>query len=128
MLTILTHKSFTWEYKLKRVKRVLFKQSMYKRGHQAVINSLINGLNQLNIKYILDPVNMHQITEHVHVLSGSETLEKDIELKKKGLSTLVLPKGRFIVLCVGRFSDKQTAQPVLTELKKQYRDCFIRRI
>lgn len=50
------------------------------------------------------------------------------QLKKKGLNTLVLSKGRFIVLCVGRFSDKETAKPVLTELKKQYRDCFIRRM
>ncbi|MFA5410325.1 MAG: SPOR domain-containing protein [Candidatus Omnitrophota bacterium] len=49
-------------------------------------------------------------------------------LKKKGLSTAVVSKGRFIILCVGNFTDEKTARSMLTELKKQYRDCFIRRL
>lgn len=49
-------------------------------------------------------------------------------LKKKGLSTLVLSKGRFIVLYVGKFSDRKTANSVLTQLRKQYRDCILRRL
>lgn len=85
MLTILTHKSFTLEYKLKRLKRKLFRQPLYQRGHQAVKESLINGLNQLNVNYILDPTKISRISEHVHVLSGSETVIKCIELKKKGI-------------------------------------------
>lgn len=50
------------------------------------------------------------------------------KLKKKGLSPLVLPKGSYQVLCVGNFSDRKTAMSLLSELKKQYKDCFIRRL
>lgn len=49
-------------------------------------------------------------------------------LKKKGLLPLVLSKGNYTVLCVGRFSSKETARPLLSELKKQYRDCYLRRL
>jgi len=49
-------------------------------------------------------------------------------LKKKGVSTIVLSKGTYTILCVGRFSDKQKAKIFLVELKKKYRDCFIRRL
>ncbi|MDD5594888.1 MAG: SPOR domain-containing protein [Candidatus Omnitrophica bacterium] len=48
--------------------------------------------------------------------------------KKKGLPTLVFSKGKYTILCVGKFADKETAKPTLSELKKQYRDCFVRRI
>jgi len=48
--------------------------------------------------------------------------------KKKGLPTLVFSKGKYTILCVGKFSGKETAKPTLTELKKQYHDCFVRRI
>jgi hypothetical protein len=49
-------------------------------------------------------------------------------LKKKGLKPLILPKGRYVILCVGSFSDKANARTLLSDLEKQYRDCFIRRI
>ena len=49
-------------------------------------------------------------------------------LKKKGLSPLIVSKGRYAVLCVGSFSDKENAKALLAELEKQYRGCFIRRI
>ena len=50
------------------------------------------------------------------------------KLKKRGLSPLILSKGEYIVLCVGNFSDKKTAYSLLAEFKKQYRDCFVRRL
>lgn len=49
-------------------------------------------------------------------------------LKRKGLLPLVLSKGKYTVLCVGNFADKETARPLLSELKKRYQDCFIRRL
>ncbi|HOW42723.1 MAG TPA: SPOR domain-containing protein [Candidatus Omnitrophota bacterium] len=49
-------------------------------------------------------------------------------LQKRGLSVLAFSKGKYTVLCVGTFSDKQTAQSVLTDLKRKYRDCYIRRL
>lgn len=49
-------------------------------------------------------------------------------LKKKGFSPLVIPKGSFKILCVGYFATPQSAAPMLAELRKKYRDCFIRRL
>ena len=49
-------------------------------------------------------------------------------LKKKGLAPLVLNKGSFTVLCVGSFSNKETAQPLLTEFSKRYKGCYLRRL
>lgn len=55
--------------------------------------------------------------------------QKEAEaLKKKGLSPLVLSKGNYVVLCIGNFSNRQTAQSLLSELKKRYKDCYIRRL
>ncbi|MFZ2357461.1 MAG: SPOR domain-containing protein [Candidatus Omnitrophota bacterium] len=55
--------------------------------------------------------------------------QKEAEIiKKKGLSVSVLSKGAYSILCVGNFKDKQKAKLVLVELKKRYRDCFIRRL
>jgi len=53
--------------------------------------------------------------------------EADI-LKKKGLRPLVLNKGKFIILCVGNFSDKNNANQTLSLLKRKYRDSYIRRL
>lgn len=50
-------------------------------------------------------------------------------LKKEGLPPpVVLSKGGYAVLCVGNFSSKQAAQQLLSELKKRYQDCRIRRL
>jgi len=49
-------------------------------------------------------------------------------LKKNGLSPLIISKGGYTVLCVGNFSNKDTANSLLSELKKQYKDCFVRRL
>jgi len=55
--------------------------------------------------------------------------QKETELlKKRGLSPLVLSKGNYAVLCVGNFSNKQTAQSLLSELRKRYKDCYVRRL
>ena len=49
-------------------------------------------------------------------------------LKSKGLSPLVFSKGSFVIVCVGNFNNKETAQSMLSELKKRYQDCCIRRL
>ncbi|MBM3255567.1 MAG: SPOR domain-containing protein [Candidatus Omnitrophica bacterium] len=49
-------------------------------------------------------------------------------LKSRGHQTLLLAKSGYIVLCVGKFSDKNTARVLLSELKKRYGDCYIRRL
>jgi hypothetical protein len=51
-------------------------------------------------------------------------------LKKKGLLATVVPKGQYVILCLGSFNDKETAKSQLTELTKlgRYKGCFIRRL
>lgn len=61
--------------------------------------------------------------------SARSNAQKEAEaLKKKGLAAIIQPKGKYIALCVGNFPDKETAQSLLPQLKKQYRDCRIRRL
>ena len=49
-------------------------------------------------------------------------------LKKKGLVASILFKGKYLVVCVGNFMKKDEARSLLSELKKRYQDCFIRRL
>ncbi|MCX5710680.1 MAG: SPOR domain-containing protein [Candidatus Omnitrophica bacterium] len=49
-------------------------------------------------------------------------------LRKKGLTTIILSKGSYKVLCVGRFNNKETAQPLLSELSSRYEGCYLRRL
>lgn len=60
--------------------------------------------------------------------SKQDADKEAVLLKKKGLAPLILPKGKFVIICVGNFSNKQTAQSLLLVLKKRYQDCFIRRL
>lgn len=55
--------------------------------------------------------------------------QKEAEvLRKRGLVPVILSKSGYTVLCVGNFPNKEMAKPLLSELKKHYRDCFIRRL
>jgi hypothetical protein len=55
--------------------------------------------------------------------------QKEAEaLKKRGFTPLILSKGKYTVLYVGTFSKKEEAQSALSQLKKRYDDCFIRRL
>lgn len=56
-----------------------------------------------------------------------ELAQKEAQsLKKKGVSAAVIPKGKYFILCAGNFSDRRSAEMLLTRLRKQYRDCRIR--
>jgi hypothetical protein len=49
-------------------------------------------------------------------------------LKKNGLSPLVLSKGSYAVLCVGNFSSREEARSSLSQFKRKYQGCYIRRL
>lgn len=49
-------------------------------------------------------------------------------LKKRGLAPVVLSKGSYTILCVGNFTNKNAAQSKITEFKKSYQSCYIRRL
>jgi hypothetical protein len=50
------------------------------------------------------------------------------ELKKKGFSPIIFTKGDYIVLCVGSFNNKESAQSMLSQFKNRYQGCYIRRL
>ena len=50
------------------------------------------------------------------------------QLKMKGFSPLIVNKGKYIIVCVGNFSNQTTAKSLLSQLKKRYQDCYIRRL
>lgn len=91
---------------------------------------------QVNKEAQYQPVKEQSLTEYmqgytIQVASFTKRVnaqkEADI-LKNKGLSASVLSKGKFSIVCVGKFSKQEEAQTLLTKLKKQYQDCRIRRL
>lgn len=74
------------------------------------------------------PVNY---TIQVASYENKASAEREAEtLRKNGLLSLILAKGKYTVVCVGNFSNRETAKALLSELKKQkrYRDCLIRKL
>ena len=49
-------------------------------------------------------------------------------LLKEGLTPMAFAKGDYIVLCVGKFSNQESAQPLLIQLQRAYAGCRIRRL
>ena len=49
-------------------------------------------------------------------------------LQQTGHPVYLTERGKYTVLSIGNFSDKEAARPFLSKLKKNYQDCFIRRL
>ncbi len=49
-----------------------------------------------------------------------------IDLNKNGFETLVMQKGKYAILCVGKFNQKNEAMSVISKLKSKYKDCLVR--
>jgi hypothetical protein len=49
-------------------------------------------------------------------------------LLREGLTPMAFAKGGYIVLCVGKFSNQESAQPLLIQLQRTYAGCRIRRL
>jgi hypothetical protein len=54
--------------------------------------------------------------------------QEALALKKNGFTPVLYPKGSFTVLCVGSIANKEIAFSMLPELRKHYKDCYIRRL
>ena len=68
-------------------------------------------------------------TIQVASYSGKATAQQEIaDLKKQGMLPVLKASGKYTVLCVGSFPDQATAKSLLTQLKRKYRDCYIRRL
>jgi hypothetical protein len=90
MITILTEPSFIFFYQLKKnikhfIKKKLLGQYIPEyAGHYAVVRSLLDGFKKINQEYNYNPTKISNISEHVHVLAGVNTLKSAIALKQKG--------------------------------------------
>ena len=51
-----------------------------------------------------------------------------LRLKQKGFEVYVLPKGSHMIICVGKFVEKEEAKRFLNKLRGKYNDCLVRRI
>jgi cell division protein FtsN len=50
------------------------------------------------------------------------------KLAKSGISSRIVKQGKYTIVVVGSFGDKEMARPVLSRLRQAYRDCYIRRL
>lgn len=66
-----------------------------------------------------------QVASYLTETSASQEAKR---LEKKGFAVSVLRKGKFMVLFVGQFTDRREAEKNIELLRKDYRDCFIRRL
>jgi len=54
--------------------------------------------------------------------------EKELSrLENIGYSSDVFKKGKFFIVCVGNYSKKELAQQTLSDLRRVYADCYIRK-
>ena len=50
------------------------------------------------------------------------------KLKKRGFAPVIVSKGGYNIICVGSFTKKEMAKSLLSKLRQNYRDCYIRRL
>ncbi len=60
--------------------------------------------------------------------AGSYAKKEAEQLNKKGFKAFTLNKGKYVILCVGNFPNRETAEPLLSELSKFYKSSYIRRL
>ncbi|MBU1727670.1 MAG: SPOR domain-containing protein [Candidatus Omnitrophica bacterium] len=78
---------------------------------------------------ITTTANVEKYTIQLASFKTREFAQREAEtLKKKGYTPIILPKGDYMILCVGNFNNKERASPLLSELKKRYQGCYIRRL
>jgi glycosyltransferase involved in cell wall biosynthesis len=95
-LTILTYPTLPWRehpvVNLKRVIRVATKcielnsfqaKSVWLGGHAAVTRSVQGGLNELGIKYNINPTKIEDVYEVILVLAGAKALRQAIRMKQE---------------------------------------------
>jgi hypothetical protein len=68
-------------------------------------------------------------TIQVETFKNKQLALREVQLLlKEGLTPMAFAKGDYIILCVGRFSNQESAQPLLIQLQRTYAGCRIRRL
>ncbi|MFC1703405.1 SPOR domain-containing protein [Candidatus Omnitrophota bacterium] len=74
-------------------------------------------------------IKLGKYTVQVASFKKESFAEKEAQrLQKLGHEILVMPKGKYNIVCVGNFETKKEAERLIGTLKKQYNDCYIRRL
>lgn len=134
ILALLVTAIVSFSLGVEKGKRTLIKQSPVFANEPAVVAEIVKKAEPLSPPAAAEvkPVAVAQkgnYTIQVASFKAASYAQKEAALlKKRGFESLTLKKGNYTVLCVGRFLDKETAQPLLTELSKYYKSCYIRRL
>ena len=94
-------------------------------------NIPLNGpmMTPVKIKTPLEDLKNKTYTIQVASFKREEyALAEAQDLKKKGHDILVLGKGQHFIVCVGKFLSENEAKIFSGKLKKQYKDCLVRRL
>ncbi|MGE0269084.1 MAG: SPOR domain-containing protein [Candidatus Omnitrophota bacterium] len=73
---------------------------------------------------------MDELKYTIQVASFKEeqsALKEEVNLRKKGYETSIMQKGKYSIVCVGKFSAHQEAKQFSERLKNRYKDCLVRR-
>jgi len=54
--------------------------------------------------------------------------QEALMLEKKGFETLVMPKGNYMIVCVGQFKGRDEAKDFSAKLRSDYKDLLVRRM
>ena len=80
------------------------------------------------------PVGIEREPDNYYTIQvASFKLEKSAQreamgLKQRGYDTLVVPKGSYSIVCVGKFTQRHDAKAFSTQLRSKYKDCLVRRL
>ena len=70
-----------------------------------------------------------QYTVQVATFKTETYAQKEAKkLQRNGLDAIVIPRGKYVIVCVGNFPAKEEATTSLNKLKETYQDCFVRRL
>jgi len=74
-------------------------------------------------------INENFFTIQVASFKLDKNAQKEAEtLRNKGFEIYVLPKGRYSIVCVGKFNQKSEANDFAVRLKHRYNDYLVRRL
>lgn len=88
----------------------------------ALVSNKLTAPNQIQ-------ANQKNYTIQVATYKSKSFAQKEAErLKNRGFQPLIVSKGTYTELCVGKFLSQSEAKNFIKELKKRYGDCFVRRL
>lgn len=99
-----------------------------KKEEKGSLGLNVETANEIKIKAGENPDKTNYTIQVASISHGKYVNNELNKLKNKGYSAFSLTKGKYAVICIGRFNAKEEAQRYLTRLKNSYPDCQIRRL